>query len=535
MPKNYYEILGVPENASDADIEAAFKVKAREVHPDTVPADNPYLRQVASEAFKDLSEAKATLLDRAAREKFDGSLAAERDRNRESSSSNSSSSSEGADSSSPHHARTGSRSGSSRRTGSVPLRARTGSSPFPEIRNLNSFLFMVLGMATIFFLAVLVASGRMPPLWLAVVTAAIGIFLFVNGMRPVRGFTSGRPMLIGSATVVTCILLALWLVSPSYFEMATTSRIAHAVASRARHVTQSPSSPQQSVSPRVLADSAPNEVVDMSGNEAMLPTRVWANLKDGQNYRSRLDGSVLYLDAIAMNGKISGQFAGCEFHRAGAGPSDWVGMCTEIGGTGEALRKLPATLNRFSEDRIEGSTGDVPVFVMTPVDSVQMVGSASPNLSASNATPTADPLTGEPVGTSATNPSTAPGNTPSVSGSTSANSPNPAGTSAAATLATQSQDTTEPDLSALKKADKESVELTCASERLSQGVTKYNECLRKQLDALKATPNPPRLAGLSSAEREDVVLTCSNEKLIHGPGAYNACLVQQLKKKKKLK
>ena len=88
---------------------------------------------------------------------------------------------------------------------------------------------------------------------------------------------------------------------------------------------------------------------------------------------------------------------------------------------------------------------------------------------------------------------------------------------------------------ALKKSDKEAVELTCASDRLSQGVGKYNDCLHKQLDALKATPNPPSLAGLSSAEREDMILTCSNEKLIHGPGAYNACLVQQLKKKKKLK
>ena len=40
--------------------------------------------------------------------------------------------------------------------------------------------------------------------------------------------------------------------------------------------------------------------------------------------------------------------------------------------TAKRLRKLPATLNRFSEDRIEGSTGDIPVFVMTPVDTVQM-------------------------------------------------------------------------------------------------------------------------------------------------------------------
>jgi DnaJ-like protein len=516
MGKNYYEILGVPENASDADIEAAFKVKAREVHPDTVPADNAYLRKVASEAFKDLSEAKAALLDPTARQKFDASLAADRERNRESSSSNSSASSstESSDQSSPHRVRTGSRTGS-RRTQSIPSRTRTG---FPEIRNLNSFLFMVLGMATIFFLAVLVASGRMPPLWLAIITAAIGILLFVNGMRPVRGFTSGRPALIGSAVTVTCILLTLWLVSPSYFEMATTSRIAHAVASRARRVTQSPSSPQ------VLADGSAAEPLGENATEAQPATRIWSNLKDGQNYRSRVEGNDLYLDAIASGGKIGGQFAGCEFHRAGAGSSDWVGMCTELGGGNEALHKLPGTLSRFSSDRLEGSTADIPVFVMTPVDTAQM----APNANGAIATPGTSPLTG--ADPAALPPNTSPGNAaPAVAGR------NSAGTSALDAAATQPLDTSEPDLSGLKKSDKEAVELTCASDRLSQGVGKYNDCLHKQLDALKATPNPPSLAGLSSAEREDMILTCSNEKLIHGPGAYNACLVQQLKKKKKLK
>jgi DnaJ domain len=517
MAKNYYEILGVPENASDADIEAAFKVKAREVHPDTVPADNAYLRKVASEAFKDLSEAKATLLDPTARQKFDGSLAAERERARESgSSSSSSSSTENTDQSSPHRVRTGSRTGSSRRTQSVP-RARTG---FPEIRNLNSFLFMVLGMATIFFLAVLVASGRMPPLWLAIITAAIGILLFVNGMRPVRGFTSGRPALIGSAVTVTCILLTLWLVSPSYFEMASTSRIAHAVASRARRVTQSPSSPQ------VLADGSAAAALGENATEAQPATRIWSNLKDGQNYRSRIEGNDLYLDAIASGGKIGGQFAGCEFHRAGAGPSDWVGMCTEIGGSNEALHKLPATLSRFSSDRLEGSTADIPVFVMTPVDPAQMAANANGAV----ASPGASPLTGADPGALTPNTSPALGNAPPAAGST-----NPPATSVTDAAATQPMDTTEPDLSGMKKSDKEAVELTCASDRLSQGVGKYNDCLHKQLDALKATPNPPSLAGLSSAEREDMILTCSNEKLIHGPGAYNACLVRQLKKKKKLK
>src|ERR1700733_6247312 len=500
MAKNYYEILGVPENASDADIDAAFKVKAREVHPDTVPAENPYLRKVASEAFKDLSEAKAALRDPTARQKFDASLATERERNRESSSSSTSSASatENNDSSSPHRVRTGSRTGSSRRPQSVPSRARTG---FPEI---------------------LVASGRMPPLWLAIITAAIGILLFVNGMRPVRGFTSGRPALIGSAITVTCILLTLWLVSPSYFEMATTSRIAHAVASRARRVTQSPSSPQ------VLADGSVAGSIGESGTEALPAVRTWSNLKDGQNYRSRVEGNDLYLDAIANGGKIGGQFAGCEFHRAGAGPSDWIGMCTELGGGNEALHKLPATLSRFSSDRLEGSTADIPVFVMTPVDTAA-------NPSGAIATPGASPLTGADPSALAPNASTSPASSTPATGAP-VGATNPAAvTPAPDAAATQPLDTSEPDLSGLKKADKEAVELTCASDRLSQGVGKYNDCLHKQLDALKATPNPPSLAGLSSAEREDVVLTCSNEKLIHGPGAYNACLVQQLKKKKKLK
>jgi hypothetical protein len=514
MAKNYYEILGVPENASDVEIETAFKVKAREVHPDTVPADNVYLRKVASEAFKDLSEAKAALLDPTTRQKFDASLAAERERSRETTSSSSSASSSWSSDSaenSTHRARTGSRSASSRRTQSVPSRVRTGSSPFPEIRNLNSFLFMVLGMATIFFLAVLVASGRMPPLWLAVVTAAIGILLFVNGMRPVRGFTSTRPTLIGSTIVVACLLLALWLVSPSYFEMATTSRIAHAVA--AHTIGSKPhGTPQQSSSPRVLADGAPDEIVDMSAPEAMVPTRIWSNLKDGQNYRSRIDGTALYLDAIAVGGKISGQFAGCEFHRTGAGESDWVGMCTELGGNGEALRKLPATLNRFSQDRIEGSTGDVPVFVMTPVDTVQMTTSIAPSANGATAVPGTSPLAGADPSTLATPSTAAPyGNSSSVSNAGAASSAVPGAvvTPSNGTSAVQPQDTTEPDLSGLKQADKEAVELTCASERLSQGAAKYNECLRKQLDALKAMPNAPSLAGLNAAEREDFVLTCS--------------------------
>lgn len=78
MPPTYYEILGVSQRATSAEIETAFKSKASEVHPDRISSANPYLRNVAAEAFKTLSEAKAVLLDTGKRQKYDAELAHQR-------------------------------------------------------------------------------------------------------------------------------------------------------------------------------------------------------------------------------------------------------------------------------------------------------------------------------------------------------------------------------------------------------------------------------------------------------------------------
>jgi hypothetical protein len=75
MEQTHYSLLEVAENATDEEIQAAFKGKAREVHPDKVAPGNPYLRKIAAEAFKDLSEAKTILLDHAERRKYDAELA----------------------------------------------------------------------------------------------------------------------------------------------------------------------------------------------------------------------------------------------------------------------------------------------------------------------------------------------------------------------------------------------------------------------------------------------------------------------------
>lgn len=64
--KDYYEILGVPRSASDAEIKKAFRKLAREYHPD-VAND----KKRAEEKFKEVNEAYEVLGDPAKRKKYD--------------------------------------------------------------------------------------------------------------------------------------------------------------------------------------------------------------------------------------------------------------------------------------------------------------------------------------------------------------------------------------------------------------------------------------------------------------------------------
>src|SRR5260221_7241210 len=64
--KDYYESLGVPRNASDADIKKAFRKLARQYHPD-VAKD----KKKSEEKFKEINEAYEVLGDPDKRKKFD--------------------------------------------------------------------------------------------------------------------------------------------------------------------------------------------------------------------------------------------------------------------------------------------------------------------------------------------------------------------------------------------------------------------------------------------------------------------------------
>ena len=63
--RDYYDVLGVPRDASEADIKSAFRRLAREYHPDVNKAAD------AEERFKEINEAYAVLADPQKRSAFD--------------------------------------------------------------------------------------------------------------------------------------------------------------------------------------------------------------------------------------------------------------------------------------------------------------------------------------------------------------------------------------------------------------------------------------------------------------------------------
>lgn len=67
MAKDYYEILGVPRNASDEEIKKAYRRLAMQYHPDR----NPGREKWANEKFKEINEAYAVLGDPQKRRQYD--------------------------------------------------------------------------------------------------------------------------------------------------------------------------------------------------------------------------------------------------------------------------------------------------------------------------------------------------------------------------------------------------------------------------------------------------------------------------------
>ena len=67
MAKDYYQILGVPRNASDAEIKRAYRKLAMQYHPDR----NPGKEKWANDKFKEINEAYGVLGDPEKRKQYD--------------------------------------------------------------------------------------------------------------------------------------------------------------------------------------------------------------------------------------------------------------------------------------------------------------------------------------------------------------------------------------------------------------------------------------------------------------------------------
>ena len=65
--RDYYEVLGVPKNASERDIKKAFKSATLKYHPDK----NAGKEKECEEIFKKIVEANSVLSDKDKRETYD--------------------------------------------------------------------------------------------------------------------------------------------------------------------------------------------------------------------------------------------------------------------------------------------------------------------------------------------------------------------------------------------------------------------------------------------------------------------------------
>lgn len=65
--RDYYEVMGVPKNATDEEIKKAYRKLARQYHPDL----NPNNKEEAEQKFKELNEANEVLSDKDKRARYD--------------------------------------------------------------------------------------------------------------------------------------------------------------------------------------------------------------------------------------------------------------------------------------------------------------------------------------------------------------------------------------------------------------------------------------------------------------------------------
>jgi hypothetical protein len=93
-------------------------------------------------------------------------------------------------------------------------------------------------------------------------------------------------------------------------------------------------------------------------------------------------------------------------------------------------------------------------------------------------------------------------------------------------LATDSKPPRQPDLSSLTSSEHQSIESACSYAKYNQGPAAYDKCLVRQFEDLRVGPKQPDLSRLTSSERQSIESACSYAKYNQGPAAYNRCQIR---------
>lgn len=79
--ETYYTVLNIKETASASEIKTAYRDLIKQIHPDTVANLAPYLRKIAEDKAKELTEAYTVLSNSSKRREYDRQLAEYRHQN----------------------------------------------------------------------------------------------------------------------------------------------------------------------------------------------------------------------------------------------------------------------------------------------------------------------------------------------------------------------------------------------------------------------------------------------------------------------
>jgi len=573
VAQTYYEVLGVAENATRAEIEAAFKGKAREVHPDKVPPGNTYLRRVVGEAFKDLSEAKAVLLDPVERRKYDAELAYIRGSDTHTTPQSTPAAAPPPPPPQPP----------SSRAAPPPQQMQKYSFWEPKNSKFTVGTLMALAVGGVVLLVGIAGSEQAACLGLAFIAAAFGLLCWRHGRRPMTdaAYLGGSVFLF----IFAIILLYGGLQStPSVTKLTAPSLTSSAVAiappqtnpyrtpdakpdrgkssghasAPAKRLQRAPSGPRSDSDP-VLAvidgagENASNtnptvnaESKAPSGTGLQYVTKTWKSLRDGQIYRTHSKADILYLTSADNYQNRIGDFTSCEFQRAVSPGLSWTGFCWVRNPKDQSTYRSPAILTTFSENRIEGSTTYISSFAMVPAADAQQSSNIANGIQIGNPLPT------QP--TSKPSPETNSSDPKKVIGRENVNSLSSGERSSiesACSYAKRVQGPAayyrcldnqlsalatapgRPDLSGLTTSEQYSIESACSYAKRMQGPSSYYRCLEGQLDALAKTPRRPDLSGLTTSEQYSIESACAYAKRMQGPSSYYRCLANQLDSLKK--